>query len=83
MVKATPAELGKGFDLQFTLDWGLLLFVHNEPEAPADILSEARCGLKQRALPGFTHTRRPTAPQEIPCTAGRLLRRSGGGVAPG
>ena len=39
MESFSAAELGKGFDLEFALDWGLLPFVHNEPEASADILS--------------------------------------------
>jgi predicted AAA+ superfamily ATPase len=39
MESFSAAELGKGFDLESALDWGLLPFVHNEPEAAADILS--------------------------------------------
>lgn len=39
MESFSAAELAKGFDLEFALDWGLLPFVHNEPEAAADILS--------------------------------------------
>jgi predicted AAA+ superfamily ATPase len=39
MESFSAAELGKGFDQEFALDWGLLPFVHNEPEAAADILS--------------------------------------------
>ena len=31
--------MGDDFDLDFALDWGLLPFVHNEPEAAADILA--------------------------------------------
>jgi uncharacterized protein len=32
-------ELGAAFDLDRALDWGLLPFVHNEPETAADILA--------------------------------------------
>jgi predicted AAA+ superfamily ATPase len=39
MESFSAAELAKDFDLEFALDWGLLPFVHNEPEAAADILS--------------------------------------------
>jgi len=39
MESFSAAELGKGFTLEFALDWGMLPFVHNEPEAAADILS--------------------------------------------
>lgn len=39
MESFSAAELEKGFTLEFALDWGLLPFVHNEPEAAADILS--------------------------------------------
>jgi predicted AAA+ superfamily ATPase len=33
------AELGKAFNLDFALNWGMLPFVHNEPDAAADILA--------------------------------------------
>ncbi|MFO7710081.1 MAG: AAA family ATPase [Desulfobacterales bacterium] len=39
MESFSAVELGKEFDLEFALGWGLLPFVHNEPEAAADILS--------------------------------------------
>jgi predicted AAA+ superfamily ATPase len=39
MESFSATELGKEFDLEFALDWGLLPFVHNEPKAAADILS--------------------------------------------
>jgi predicted AAA+ superfamily ATPase len=39
MESFSAAELEKSFDLDFALDWGLLPFVHNEPDAAADILS--------------------------------------------
>jgi predicted AAA+ superfamily ATPase len=39
MESFSAAELGESFDLGFALDWGLLPFVHNEPEAAADILA--------------------------------------------
>jgi len=32
-------ELGKAFNLDFALNWGMLPFVHNEPDAGADILA--------------------------------------------
>ncbi len=32
------AELGKTFNLDFALNWGMLPFVHNEPDTAADIL---------------------------------------------
>lgn len=32
-------ELGKAFNLDFALKWGMLPFVHNEPDAAADILT--------------------------------------------
>ncbi len=35
----SAAEIGIQFDLNFALDWGLLPFVHNEPELAADILA--------------------------------------------
>ena len=39
MESFSAAELGKGFDLDFALDWGLLPFVHNQPDLAADILA--------------------------------------------
>ncbi len=39
MESFSAAELGKAFDLDFALNWGLLPFVHNEPAAAADILA--------------------------------------------
>lgn len=39
MESFSAVELGKEFDLEVALDWGLLPFVQNEPEAAADILS--------------------------------------------
>ena len=39
MESFSAAELGAAFDLDRALDWGLLPFVHNEPEAAADILA--------------------------------------------
>ena len=33
------AELGEGFNLDFALNWGMLPFVHNEPDTAADILA--------------------------------------------
>jgi uncharacterized protein len=39
MESFSGAELGKGFDLETALDWGLLPFVCNEPAAAADILA--------------------------------------------
>jgi predicted AAA+ superfamily ATPase len=33
------AELGKTFNLDFALNWGMLPFVHNEPDSAADILA--------------------------------------------
>jgi predicted AAA+ superfamily ATPase len=39
MESLSAAELGDEFDLDFVLDWGLLPFVRNEPEAAADILA--------------------------------------------
>jgi uncharacterized protein len=39
MESFSGAELGKGFDFDFALDWGLLPFVHNEPDSAADILA--------------------------------------------
>lgn len=39
MESFSAVELANNFDLEFALDWGLLPFVHNEPEAAADILS--------------------------------------------
>jgi len=39
MESFSAVELGKGFDLDFALDWGLLPFVHNQPNEAADILS--------------------------------------------
>ena len=33
------AELDKAFNLDFAINWGMLPFVHNEPDAAADILS--------------------------------------------
>jgi predicted AAA+ superfamily ATPase len=39
MESFSAAELGKGFDLNFALDWGLLPFVHNQPDLAADILA--------------------------------------------
>ncbi|HNS53136.1 MAG TPA: DUF4143 domain-containing protein [Syntrophales bacterium] len=35
----SAAELGSAFDLGRALDWGLLPFVHNEPEAAPDVLA--------------------------------------------
>jgi len=39
MESFSVAELRSEFDLRFSLDWGLLPFVQNEPEVAADILS--------------------------------------------
>jgi len=39
MESFSAAELGAAFDLDRALDWGLLPFVHNEPDAAADILA--------------------------------------------
>jgi predicted AAA+ superfamily ATPase len=39
MESFSAAELGEDFNLEVALDWGLLPFVHNEPDAAADILS--------------------------------------------
>lgn len=39
MESFSGAELGKEFDLDFALEWGLLPFVRNEPEDAADILA--------------------------------------------
>jgi uncharacterized protein len=39
MESFSAAELGKNFDLDFALDWGLLPFVHNTPDSAADILA--------------------------------------------
>jgi predicted AAA+ superfamily ATPase len=39
MESFSAAELGRAFNLEAALDWGLLPLVHNEPEAAADILS--------------------------------------------
>ena len=39
MESFAAAELGDDFDLAFALDWGLMPFVHNEPDAAADILT--------------------------------------------
>jgi predicted AAA+ superfamily ATPase len=39
MESLSVAELGSEFDLAFALNWGLLPFVRNEPDAAADILS--------------------------------------------
>lgn len=39
MESFSAAELGDGFSLESALDWGVLPFVHNEPDAAADILS--------------------------------------------
>ena len=39
MESFSSAELGGEFDLDFALNWGLLPFVRNEPDAAADILA--------------------------------------------
>lgn len=39
MQSFSAAELGDEFDLNFALNWGLLPFVRNEPDAAADILA--------------------------------------------
>ena len=39
MESFSAAELGKEFSLEFALNWGLLPFVRNEPDAAADILA--------------------------------------------
>jgi len=39
MESFSAAELGAAFDPDRAVEWGLLPFVHNEPEAAADILS--------------------------------------------
>lgn len=39
MESFSAAELGEDFDLDFALEWGLLPFVLEEPDAPADILA--------------------------------------------
>jgi len=39
MESFSAAELGAAFDLDRAVDWGLLPFVHNEPDAAADILA--------------------------------------------
>ncbi len=39
MESFSGAELGSDFDLEFALDWGLLPFVHNEPDTAAEILA--------------------------------------------
>lgn len=39
MESFSAAELGDEFNLDFALNWGLLPFVHNEPDAAADILA--------------------------------------------
>jgi predicted AAA+ superfamily ATPase len=39
MESFSAAELGDEFDLDFALNWGLLPFVRNEPDAAADILA--------------------------------------------
>ena len=39
MESFSAAELGQAFDLNFALNWGMLPFVINEPEAAADILA--------------------------------------------
>ncbi|RJQ58452.1 MAG: ATP-binding protein [Desulfobacteraceae bacterium] len=39
MESFSAAEVGDAFDLDFALNWGMLPFVHNEPEAAADILA--------------------------------------------
>jgi len=39
MESFSAAELGDGFNLDLALNWGLLPFVHNEPDVAADILA--------------------------------------------
>lgn len=39
MESFSHAELDKTFNLDFALNWGMLPFVHNEPDAAADILA--------------------------------------------
>ena len=39
MESFSARELGESFNLEFALNWGLLPFVHNEPDVAADILA--------------------------------------------
>lgn len=39
MESFSARELGESFNLEFALNWGLLPFIHNEPDVAADILA--------------------------------------------